>query len=393
MNSCINEIADDRLFEWMKEIRRSLHLWPETAFEEFRTSSLIKERLDELGLEYRSNVAGTGVVGRLITDRNAPTAALRADMDALRIFENTGLPFSSQADGTMHACGHDGHVAMILGAAAILKKTPPNGNVVFIFQPAEEGVGGAKPMVEQGALEGVDVIFGGHIETEYDTGTIAIKRGIHTAYTDVLEINITGHGGHAARPHEARDAIVLASQLILHLQTIISRHLDPVQPSLITIGMLQAGTAHNAIAEKAILKGAVRTTDKDTRMRLIEQIKKTASSLASLYDSVIDVDIEPGYPPVINHERESDFAMHMAGKLFGEENVISLQSPVLGGEDFSYFTNEIPGCFVRLGAAKGPDDRPEAHSSSFDFDEEVLRVGSVYFSELVRYSLDKLNVA
>jgi hippurate hydrolase len=387
----IKKIVNDELFEWMKDIRRRIHQWPELAFEEHKTADLISQHLKELDISYQTGIAKTGVVGKLIIDKEAPTIALRADMDALPILENTGLFFSSQVQGLMHACGHDGHVAIVLGAAKLLKKMPPRGNVVFIFQPGEEGEGGARPMIEQGVLDKVDIIFGGHIERYYQVGEIAIRKGVHTSYTDYFEVEITGRGGHAARPHEAIDAVVIASQLVISLQTIVSRELDPLHPSVITIGVMQAGTVYNAIAEKALLKGTIRTTEESLRSKITDKIRGIASSLSSLYGAKIDVNIKAGYPPVINHEKECDFAKEVAEKLLGEEKVFSLAFPSLGGEDFGYYTQKIPGCFIRFGAAKKGHEQIASHSPRFDFNEEVLRVGAAFLSELTRYSIEKLR--
>lgn len=387
----INKIVSDELFVWMRDIRRKIHQWPEPGFREERTAGLISAELTGIGIKHKTGVAQTGIVGSLITDKNAPTVALRADMDALPITENTGLPFSSQNSGVMHACGHDGHVAIILGAAAILKENPPEGNVVFIFQPAEEGDGGAKPMIEQGALEGVDMIFGGHLERHYQVGEIGIKTGVHTSFTDAFEIKITGKGGHAARPHEAIDAVLIASQLVVNLQTIVSRDVDPLHPSVITIGYIKAGTVFNAIAEKATLKGTIRTTDELIRAQIADKIGKLATSLSVLNGAEIKVIMKPGYPPVINDERAGDFARHVGEKLVGKNRTVSIPLPSLGGEDFAYYLQQIPGCFVRYGAAKTGHELISSHSPRFDFDEEALRVGAAYMSELVRYTIKKLK--
>ncbi len=387
----IRKIVNDKLFNWMVDIRREIHQWPEKAFEERRTAELISRRLKEIGIEHRRGVAVTGILGRLITDKEAPTVALRADMDALPVYENTGLPFASKAPGLMHACGHDGHVAILLGAAKLLKARPPKGNVVFIFQPAEEAGGGAKPMIEEGVLKGVDIIFGGHIETRYKVGEIAIKTGVHTAYTDSFDIEITGKGGHAARPHEAVDSVVIASHLIMHLQTIVSREVDPLYPSVITIGYMQAGTVSNAIAEKAVLQGTIRTIETSVRAQIVDKIKNTASSLSTLHNAKIDVRITPGYPPVINSERGCKLARDTAERLLGQKRVISIPHPSLGGEDFAYFTQKIPGCFIRFGAAKKGCEDAASHSSKFDFDERALRVGAAYLAELARDAVEKLR--
>ena len=387
----VRKIVDDVLFEWMREVRRAVHQWPELAYKEEKTAEYVAQALRKLGIKHQTGVAQTGVVGRLMTSDNGPTVALRADMDALPITEDTGLPFASQNPGVMHACGHDGHIAILLGAAALLKKSPPDGNVVFLFQPAEEGEGGAKPMIEQGALEGVQVIFGGHIEGHHQTGEIGIKTGIHTSFTDYFEIRVTGKGGHAARPHEAIDAVVIASQIVVTIQTIISREIDPVFPSVLTIGYMRGGTVYNAIADKAVLKGTIRSTDEVVRTQITEKIKRLASSFAVLHDAEIKVVIKPGYPPVINEEKASAYAIHVAEKLVGKDKTISIAYPSLGGEDFSYYLQQVPGCFVRFGAAKEGHEMIASHSPRFDFDEEVLRVGAAYMSELVRYTMRKLK--
>lgn len=387
----IKNIVSDELFEWMRDIRRAIHKWPELGLKEKKTAKLISSRLKKLGIAHRTSVATTGVVGKLITDESAPTVALRADMDALPVVEETGLPFSSKVPGVMHACGHDGHVAIALGAAALLKQNPPDGNVVFIFQPAEENEGGAKPMIEAGVLEGVDMIFGGHIETHYKVGGIGIQTGVHTAYTDAFDIKITGKGGHAARPHETVDAVLLACKLVMELQTIISRNIDPLYPAVISIGYLKSGTVNNVIAEKAFLKGTIRTTDESVRQQIINNIDKIISSMSTLHGAKIIFAIKPGYPPVINEKKASEFARHVARELAGKDKVLAIELPGLGGEDFAYYLHEIPGCFVRLGGAIDKNENITSHSSRFDFDEEVLRVGAAFLSELVRYSIRKLR--
>jgi hippurate hydrolase len=387
----IRQIVSDELFEWIRGIRRTLHQYPELAFKEEKTAEYISSCLKKLGIKHKTGIAGTGIVARMINREDAPTVALRADMDALPITEDTGLPFASQNPGVMHACGHDGHVAIVLGAAAVLKNKPPEGNVVLIFQPAEEGEGGAKPMIEEGALEGVDAIFGGHIERHHSAGQIGIKTGIHTSYTDAFEIRITGRGGHAARPQEAVDAVLIASQLVTNLQTIISRDVDPVYPTVLTIGYIRGGTVYNAIAEKAVMKGTIRTTDDNVRAHIAEKVRKMASSFAILHDAEIKVVIKPGYPPIINDENASRYAFQVAEKLVGKNNVIALPHPSLGGEDFSYYLQHVPGCFVRFGAAKEGHETVASHSPQFDFDEEVLRVGAAYLSELVRFTIKKFR--
>ncbi len=387
----VKKIVSDELFEWIKDIRRKLHQSPELGFKEEKTAEFISGKLKELGIKHKKGIAQTGIVGKMMIDEKAPTIALRADMDALPITENTGLPFSSQNSGIMHACGHDGHMAILLGAAAILKENPPEGNIVFIFQPAEEGEGGAKPMIEEGVLDGVDMIFGGHIERQHQVGEIGIKTGVHTAFCDSFDIKVTGKGGHAARPHETIDAVLIASQIVINLQSIVSREIDPVHPAVLTIGYFKSGTVFNAIADKAVLKGTIRTTNEDIRALVIDKIRKLASSFAILHDAEIAFNIKPGYPPVVNEERATEYARYTADKLLGKGKAIPLLYPSLGGEDFAYYLQAVPGCFVRFGAAKEGFEKITSHSPSFDFDEDVLKVGAAYMSELVRYTIKKLK--
>lgn len=380
-------LIDDSLFQWLSSVRRKIHQWPEPAFEEHRTAQLISESLDKLSIPHRKGVAKTGIVARIENNPAAPTIALRADIDALALEEKTGLSFSSKVPGYMHACGHDGHVAILLGAAALLKKDPVDGNVVLIFQPAEEGSGGALSMIEEGALDEVDMIFGGHIDGHYRLGEIGIRRGLETSYTDALEIRVHGKGGHAARPHEAVDAVVVSSLFVLSLQNIVSRSIDPLNPTVITIGSLHSGTAHNAIADEALLHGTIRCTDSKTRKDVIYRIKKTASTLASLHDAEIDVKVKKGYPPIKNHSRGYKVAREAAEITVGTSRVLNLTQPSMGGEDFSYYLNKVPGCFVRFGSARKGDDHITAHSSYFDFDEDVIRVGAAFFAETVKTSI------
>ena len=387
----INKIVNEELFEWIRDIRRTIHQWPELGFKEEKTSAFIAQTLKQLGIKYKTGIAQTGIVGKLITDEKAPTIALRADIDALPITEETGLPFASQNPGVMHACGHDGHTAIVLGAARLLQEDPPEGNVVFIFQPAEESDGGAKPMIEEGVLEGVDMIFGGHIERDNYAGIIGIKSGVHTAYTDAFEIKITGKGGHAARPHETVDSLLLASQIVINMQTIISRDIDPVHPAVLTVGYMRSGTVYNAIADRAILRGTIRTTDETIREQIIDKVRKLCASFAILHGADIQFTNKPGYPPIINDEVSLEYAKSVAEKLIGKDNVVTLPYPSLGGEDFSYYLLKVPGCFVRFGAAKDGHEKIASHCPKFDFDEDVLRVGAAYLSELVRYSIKKLQ--
>ncbi|WP_420267092.1 M20 metallopeptidase family protein [Candidatus Magnetominusculus dajiuhuensis] len=377
-------MAIENLFDWMRAIRREIHRQPELGFNEHKTAALIAAKLTELGIEFRTGVAQTGVVGVLGT--HGPTVALRADMDALPVTECTGLSFSSENAGVMHACGHDGHVAIVLGAAYLLRKDPPKGRVVFIFQPNEEGSGGAKPMIEGGILDGVDAIFAGHIDPRYDAGKIILTPGVNTAYTNGFDVEITGRSGHAARPHEAIDAVVIACSMVMQIQAIVSRSVDPLKPAVITIGQITGGTVNNVIAEHAILRGTIRTLDDVTRQLIFERLKGLASSFASMHGATIDVRIHDGYPPLINHAGQLETAQEAAGS----DNVVILPTPSMGGEDFAFFVEKIPGCFVRFGARKKGHEQFPLHSQHFDFDEEAMKTAAEFMARAVRIEIGKL---
>lgn len=378
-------LLDEKTFDRICKIRREIHEWPELAFEEYKTSALIAKELESLGIPYESGVGKTGIVARLNCGNPlAPTVALRADMDALSLVEETGLPFASRVKGRMHACGHDGHVAMLLGAAMLLKKNPPPGNVVFLFQPAEEGGGGAQLMIQAGALNGVDAIFGGHIDLHRQVGEVVAHAGVNSAFTDEIDIIIKGKGGHAARPHETVDAVVVASVLVVTIQTIISRQIDPTHPSVISIGYLCAGSARNVIAEHAEIKGTVRTTDNEIRKEIFTRVKRMTESMAALYGAEIKINVIEGYPPVINTPFESKLAAKAAVKILGLNSIKPLGRPILGGEDFAFFLQHVPGCFLRIGAAKPGHEHLPSHSPRFDFNEEALRIGARCYDEIVR---------
>ncbi len=373
--------ADADLVSYMVKIRRQIHAYPELSFEEFKTSELISQELDRLGLEYRKGVARTGIVAEIgSTDTSNPCVALRADMDALPIQEKTGLPFASKIPGKMHACGHDGHVAMLLGAAALLKRAQIPGKVRLLFQPAEEGVGGAKAMIEEGALQGVEAIFGGHIDRHFRVGEIAVQPGVICAYTDTFSIDITGKGGHAARPHETVDSIVVASLLVMSIQTLVSREVNPAYPSVVTVGLIRGGRAANVIADKAHLEGTIRTTHPGVRQTLLTGLARMVKATGELYHAKACIQFSEGYPPVINHPEAAETARKAALEIVGKKGVVQQPHPSLGGEDFSYFLKEIPGCFVRFGAKKEGQEGHPAHSPYFDFDEGVLPIGASFLA-------------
>ncbi len=391
-NLGLKDIVPVRLYNWIKGVRRWLHRYPELCFEEVKTSAYIAETLKRLNIPFQNSIAKTGIIAELGDVKGSgPCVALRADMDGLPIEEKTGLPFSSLHPGKMHACGHDGHVAMLLGAAAILKNIRLDGKIRLIFQPAEEGEGGAEKMIEQGVLDGVDAIFGGHIDRHFKPGQIAVQPGLICAYTDTFRIEIRGKGGHAAKPHETIDSIVVASLLVMSLQTLVSREINPAYPSVVTVGSIRGGSAANVIAERAVLEGTIRTTHADVRQQVIKGLKRMVGSMAELYGAETTIEMTEGFPPVINDAKASDVAKEAAMAVVGKDHVPGLKHPSLGGEDFSYYLKKVPGCFVRFGAAKKGLEAVPAHSPYFDFDESALPFGSAFLAKVACRALEKLE--
>ncbi len=380
----------DSIYPRLVELRRAFHRYPELAFEEVRTAETVMAELRRLDIPYEYGGKGSGVVGRLSSgNRDAPTIALRAEMDALPGTESTGLPFASAVDGKMHACGHDAHMAMVLGAAALLRELPPNGNVLLVFQPAEERGGGSRVVIRSGALKGVHAIFAGHVTNHYRVGEIMIASGVITAQSDRFAIKVKGRGGHGARPHEAVDAVVVSGMLIAAIQTLVSREIDPVYPSVVTIGRVQAGTAPNVIAEEAVLEGTIRTTHLQTRKHIHHGLTRMAKALGALHNAEVDITITEGYPPVVNTQREAQLAERAARAVVGDAGLVTMDHPSMGSEDFSYYLHEIPGCFVRLGCRRSEQGYTPLHSPAFDIDEGVLKVGAAFFDELVRVALSE----
>lgn len=368
--------------------RRDLHRYPELAFHETRTSAKICEQLDRLGISYRRGVAQTGIIAEIPGghhDAKTPRVALRADIDALPVHEETGLEFASQNEGIMHACGHDGHATMVLGAAELLAKEGAlPAPVHILFQPAEEKGAGAIAMIEEGALEGVAMIFGGHVDQHYRTGQIVTHAGAVNASSDTFRIEILGKGGHAARPHETVDTVVVGSLLVMALQTIVSREIDPAHPSVVTVGRFEAGTVSNVIAGQALLEGTIRAQEQFVRDHVANSLRRVCESVARLHNAEIAVRVQDGTPPVVNTPEMTEIARSAAAAVVGEENAVPLQTANLGGEDFAYYLREVPGCYVRLGAqAPGKQGQP-AHSSKFDFDEGVLPIGAHFFSQVAK---------
>jgi len=368
----------DIISEEIVEIRRDLHKFPELAFNEHRTSSIIIKKLKSYGLKPLSKIGKTGVIADLHCANSKKMIALRADMDALPINEDGNLEYKSVHDGIMHACGHDGHVAMLLGAARALTSDPSklNCNIRFIFQPAEEGKGGARYMIEDGALEGVDEIYGLHLWNYQQYGEIGVQTGPVMASADIFRIIIRGRGGHGATPHTSNDAIIAASALIQSIQTIVSRDTNPIESSVVTIGTINGGYNFNVIADTIEMKGTTRAYTEKVRELIKERLKKIIKGTEEMFNVKITLEYEDGYPPTINHDGPTSKVRTAAREVVGD----GTKPPYLtmAGEDFSYYLNNIPGCFFFIGSS--PDDQrlmdTPHHCSHFNINEKSLLIGS-----------------
>ena len=377
-------VLDRELLEQMVEIRRDLHRHPELSWQEQRTQQKIVEHLSGLGITKLREVAGTGVIAELRGERADKVVALRADIDALPIQETSGLEFSSQTEGVMHACGHDGHTAILLGAAQLLlRESSLPCTVRLLFQPAEEVGTGAAAMIREGALENVSMIFGTHIDLQHPVGNIVAVEGPVNASADRFSIRVVGKGGHAARPHQTRDALVAGAQLVVALQTVVSRELDPGKAGVVTVGQFQAGQGHNIIAEKACLEGTIRTQEDAVRKQIVASVHRIASGIARVHDLDIQVELHEGTPSVVNLEQPTRLARLAAQRVVGESGLQKLPGANMGGEDFGFYMEQVAGCFVRLGGR--PQDRVfPAHSGGFHFDEAVLETGARFMYEVAR---------
>tara|TARA_B100000749_G_scaffold15122_1_gene11848 strand:- start:24 stop:1190 length:1167 start_codon:yes stop_codon:yes gene_type:complete len=364
--------------------RRDFHQYPELGFDEHRTSKIIGEALKEMGLAPQMNVGKTGVTADL-TFGEGPTIALRADMDALPMQETSGLDFSSKHDGVMHACGHDGHMAMLLGAAKVLTQNGDsfNGTVRFIFQPAEEGAGGARYMIEDGCLDGVDEIYGIHVWNYQPVGEVGITDGPVLAAADMFEIKIKGIGGHGAAPQGTIDAVVVASHLVQALQTIVSRNTNPLESTVVTIGTINGGHNFNIIADEVTLSGTARAYTEENRNLIKTRMAEIIDGVAKTFGAGISFDYEDGYPPTINHTDPTNKVLKAAERVVGEKAGMPYLS--MGGEDFSYYLQKIPGCFFFVGSAPNDQKLFETphHCSHFTMDERALLVGPSIYLNLV----------
>ncbi|MBR2567410.1 MAG: amidohydrolase [Paenibacillus sp.] len=371
----------------MVEWRRHLHRNPEISFQEEKTSSFVANMLESFGIEVTRHVGGHGVIGRLQGDRPGPVVMLRADMDALPIQDEKDVEYASQQSGAMHACGHDGHISILLGTALYFSrhKHEVRGEIRFLFQPAEELLpGGAVQVIADGALNDVDVIYGIHLWTPLPVGVVASTAGPLMAAADDFYIEIKGKGGHGGMPQATIDSVVAGSALVMQLQTIVSRSVDPLRPAVLTIGTMQAGSAQNVIAEQCKLSGTVRTFDEDTRNAMKERVLAMVAQTGAAYGAETQVKYIMGYPPVVNDAQETARFFAEATEVFGEERV--QQSPMLmPAEDFAYYLQQVPGCFMFVGAGN-PDKNAvyPHHHPMFDFDEDAMQTGVKLFVAMAK---------
>lgn len=365
--------------------RRDLHRHPELGFEERRTGGLVAERLSALGIDVRTGIAGTGVVG-VIRGAGSRTVLLRADMDALPIQEESDHDYRSTVPGRMHACGHDGHTAILLGVARLLQSDPPPGTVVLAFQPAEEKPGGAKPMIEAGVLldPPVDAALGLHLWTNLPVGTVGLNPGPMMAGAAEFRLTITGRGGHGALPHQAVDAVVVASHVVVALQTLVARETNPLDAAVVTVGSIHAGTTFNVIAEQAVLEGTVRAFDDAVRETLRDRIAALAQGIAGALGAGAKLEWTPHYPATINDPRVAALVAREAEAVCGPANVFR-DIRTMGAEDMAYFLRAVPGCFFFVGAAN-PERGITAphHNPRFDIDEAALPIGAEILSRAAR---------
>jgi amidohydrolase len=383
---------DAPFLSFIRDQRRWFHSHPELSYQEAETAAHIIDELDALRIRYTYPGVGHAVIGFIDgLDASRPAIALRADMDALPGSETTGADYASINPGVMHACGHCAHMAILIGAARLLAQDLPAGPVRLVFQPAEERGGGSQIAIADGALDGVAAIFGAHVTHEWETGKIMVRDGHVTAQSDAFTIKVRGKGGHGARPHEAIDAIVVSGFLIMALQTLVSRESNPLHPSVVTIGKVEAGSASNVIAEEAELQGSIRTSLDESRQRIHHGLKRMIGAAAELHNAAIDIEIRQGYPPVVNEPRSVSMARQAAVDIVGAEHVAAAEHPSMGSEDFSFYLQERPGCFVRFGA-RHPDWEPiPLHSPAFDIDERALGIGARFFDRVARVAHERID--
>lgn len=395
MNAPVETFLHDKLqalqaqAEEFIAVRRDIHKHPEMGYREYRTSDLVAERLSAWGYQVTRGLGGTGLVGQLKRGTGSQSIGLRADMDALPIDEATGLPYASCNVGIMHACGHDGHTAMLLAAAQhIALKGQFSGVVNLIFQPAEEGLGGAKKMMEDGLFQQFpcNAIFAMHNMPSQPQGHLVLREGSAMASSDNVTITLHGKGGHGAMPHVAADPVVAGSAIVLGLQSIVARNIDPQQMAIITVGAFNAGVANNVIPQTATLKLSVRSLDRDVRVLLEKRITELVHAQAQSYGITAEIDYQRGYPVLVNHAFETELARTVAEELVGADKVVRQGPALTGSEDFAFMLEEVPGSYLLIGNGDGTGDGHGAcmvHNPGYDFNDKNVAIGSAFWSLLV----------
>jgi amidohydrolase len=379
----MDKILHDRLTGW----RRHLHAFPELTLHERETAAFVQARLADLGIPFTAGIGGNGVVATVNRGQSNRSVGLRADMDALPILETTGLPYASTNPGVMHACGHDGHTASLLGAAALLAAdTDWSGTVQFVFQPAEEGGGGAKSMIADGLFERfpMECIFGYHNWPGLEAGTVAVHDGPVMAAGNRILITVTGHGGHAALPHLTRDPMIASAHLLLALQSIVSRSVDPLDSAVVTIATIQAGSAANQIAHEAVMRGTLRALRTDVQNQVQQAIRRIAEGVSRSFDVSIDVQIPLGMPVTANTPGERELAA--AAVLAAGLPVRRDMAPAMTGEDFSWYLEQRPGAFVWIGNGSSDGGR-ELHNANYDFNDAILPAAAGYLASIAKQAL------
>ena len=382
----ISEIQADRA--WLESLRHDIHAHPELAYEETRTAGIVSDHLQQWGIEVSTGLAGTGVVGTL-SNGSGPRIGLRADMDALPIHEANEFDYRSRHDGKMHACGHDGHTTLLLGAAKYLAQNRSfAGTIDFIFQPAEEAAGGAKRMIDEGLFDQfpVDAVFGMHNWPGLEVGKFAVRTGAMMASLDCFDIVIEGTGTHGALPHKGVDPVVAAAQVVTALQSIVSRNIDPLSVGIVSVTQIHAGDAYNIIPGRVDLAGGVRSFDPEVRKRLLQRVEEVAASVAAAFNARAQTNWGIRFPAVMNHADQTVLAAGAAAYVAGAENVATDSEPSLGSEDFAYMLEEKPGCYLFIGNGSGKGGCV-IHNPGYDFNDDILALGASYWVRLTEQFL------
>ncbi|WP_306520002.1 M20 family metallopeptidase [Gemmatimonas sp.] len=373
-------------------LRRDLHQHPELAFAEERTCAALERALAAANPVSITRVAGTGLVARIRgRDSHAPVVAVRGDIDALPIQEATGLPYASVNPGVMHACGHDVHASWAIGAAYLLANSPAAGDVLVVLQPAEETGEGAAAVLASGALDEAAAIFGAHVDRRFPVGQVVAQAGSLAAAADTFTVELHGRGAHGARPHESADPVLGAGLLIAALQGIVSRRVNPSAPAVLTVATMHAGTASNVIPERATIGGTLRATDPVTRALLADELRRVAQGIALAHDLTAEVTIELGPPPIVNPEQQALWARHAAASVLSADAVVPLGITNMGGEDFAYYMERIPGAFLRIGAREPGGEPTPAHTPRFFAADGCLFVGAAVLAETARVASAALS--